>query len=39
MARIKEIYMEILEKYGDVEATEELFEKYLKEREKEKESK
>jgi len=40
MARIKEIYMEILEKYGeDVEVTEELFGKYLEEREKEKESK
>jgi len=40
MARIKEIYMEILEKYGeDVEVTEELFEKYLKEKEKEEESK
>jgi hypothetical protein len=40
MARIKEIYMEILEKYGeDVEVTEELFGKYLDEKQKEDESK
>jgi hypothetical protein len=40
MARIKEIYMEILEKYGeDVEVTEELFIKYLDEKQKEEESK
>jgi hypothetical protein len=40
MARIKEIYMEILEKYGeDDEVTEELFGKYLDEKQKEEESK
>ena len=37
MAKMKEIYMEILEKYGyDVEVTPELIREYLEEKSKEK---
>jgi hypothetical protein len=40
MGRIKEVYMEIQNKFGeDVEVTEQMFEDFLKEREKEKEDK
>jgi hypothetical protein len=40
MGKVKQIYMEIQEKYGeDVEVTEELFGKYLDEKQKEEESK
>jgi hypothetical protein len=39
MAKMKEIYMEILEKYGeDVIVTEQFLEDFLKEREQEKNS-
>lgn len=40
MGKVKQIYMEIQEKYGeDVEVTEELLGQYLEEKQKEEESK